>query len=54
LRFAKEVADRVVFLSNGKVTEEGLAHEMLTRPKHPLTARFLQVMGAETITEPTA
>jgi polar amino acid transport system permease protein len=54
LRFAKEVADRVVFLSNGKVTEEGPAHEMLTRPKHPLTARFLQVMGAETIPEPTS
>jgi polar amino acid transport system permease protein len=54
LRFAKEVADRVVFLSNGKVTEEGPAHEMLTRPRHPLTARFLQVMGAETVTEPTA
>jgi polar amino acid transport system permease protein len=46
LRFAKEVADRVVFLSNGTVTEEGLAHEMLTRPRHPLTARFLRVMGA--------
>jgi polar amino acid transport system permease protein len=54
LRFAKEVADRVVFLSNGKVTEEGLAHEVLTRPKHPLTARFLQVMGAETMAEPAA
>jgi polar amino acid transport system permease protein len=54
LRFAKEVADRVVFISNGKVTEEGPAHEMLTRPKHPLTARFLQVMGADTIPEPTA
>jgi polar amino acid transport system permease protein len=49
LRFAKEVADRVVFLSNGRVTEEGLAHEVLTRPRHPLTARFLQVMGAETV-----
>ena len=47
LRFAKEVADRVVFLSDGAVTEEGLAHEVLTRPRHPLTARFLQVMAAE-------
>jgi polar amino acid transport system permease protein len=46
LRFAKEVADRVVFLSNGTVTEEGLAHDVLTRPRHPLTARFLRVMGA--------
>ena len=47
LRFAKEVADRVVFLSNGVVTEEGPAQDVLTRPRHPLTARFLQVMGAE-------
>jgi polar amino acid transport system permease protein len=46
LRFAKEVADRVVFLSNGTVTEEGLAQDVLTRPRHPLTARFLRVMGA--------
>lgn len=47
LRFAQEVADRVVFLSGGAVAEEGLAHEVLTRPRHPLTARFLQVMAAE-------
>ncbi|HVT09290.1 MAG TPA: amino acid ABC transporter permease/ATP-binding protein [Polyangia bacterium] len=46
LRFAKEVADRIVFLSGGKVTEEGLAREVLTRPRHPLTARFLRIMGA--------
>jgi polar amino acid transport system ATP-binding protein/polar amino acid transport system permease protein len=47
LRFAEEVADRVVFLSDGVVTEEGLAHDVLTRPKHPLTARFLQIMSAD-------
>jgi len=29
------------------VVEEGAAHEVLTRPKHPLTAKFLSVMGAE-------
>jgi polar amino acid transport system ATP-binding protein len=47
LRFADEVADRVVFLSGGSVVEEGPAHEVLTRPRHPLTARFLSVMGAD-------
>ena len=47
LRFAREVADRVVFLSGGVVAEEGPAHDVLTRPQHPLTARFLQVMGAD-------
>ena len=49
LRFAQEVADRVVFLSNGVVAEEGLAHEVLTHPRHPLTARFLQVMSADVL-----
>ncbi len=47
LRFAEEVADRVVFLTGGSIAEEGPAHEILTRPKNPLTARFLQVMGVE-------
>ncbi len=47
LRFAEEVADRVVFLTGGSIAEEGPAHEMLTRPKNPLTARFLRVMGVE-------
>ncbi len=47
VRFAREIADRVTFLSNGIVTEEGPADEVLTRPKHPLTARFLRVMGAD-------
>src|SRR6202012_4617185 len=47
LRFADEVADRVVFLSGGSIIEEGPAHDVLTRPRHPLTARFLSVMGAD-------
>ena len=51
LRFAREVADRVVFLTGGVITEEGPADEVLTRPRHPLTARFLRVMGADQATE---
>ena len=47
LNFARDVADRVVFLSGGTVVEDGPAHEIFTRPSHPLTARFLKVMGAE-------
>jgi polar amino acid transport system permease protein len=59
LRFAREVADRVVFLSGGAVAEEGPAEEILDRPRHPLTARFLSVMGEPGIggwgvTEPAA
>jgi len=47
LRFADQVADRVVFMSGGNVVEEGPAHELLTHPQHPLTTRFLSVMGAD-------
>ena len=47
LRFADEVADRVVFLSDGTIIEEGPAHEVLTNPRNPITARFLSVMEAD-------
>jgi polar amino acid transport system permease protein len=47
IRFADEVADRVAFLSSGSIIEEGPAHEVLTNPRHPLTARFLSVMEAD-------
>ncbi|WP_315835882.1 amino acid ABC transporter permease/ATP-binding protein [Bradyrhizobium prioriisuperbiae] len=54
LRFADEVADRVVFLSDGAIIEEGPAHEVLTSPRHPLTARFLSVMEADKTLEASA
>ncbi len=47
IRFADEVADRVAFLSRGAIIEEGPAHEVLTSPRHPVTARFLSVMEAD-------
>jgi polar amino acid transport system permease protein len=47
LRFADEVADRVVFMSGGAVIEDGPAHEVLTHPRHPLMVRFLRVMAAD-------
>jgi polar amino acid transport system permease protein len=54
LRFADEVADRVVFLSGGSIIEEGPAHEVLTNPRNPITARFLSVMEAGKAPEKTA
>jgi polar amino acid transport system permease protein len=47
LRFAADVADRVIFLSGGSIVEEGPADEILNRPRHPLTARFLSKMEGE-------
>ncbi|TGE32117.1 amino acid ABC transporter ATP-binding protein [Desulfosporosinus sp. Sb-LF] len=39
--FAKEVADRVLMLSEGKVIEEGHPTEFFGNPKHERTKRFL-------------
>lgn len=49
LRFAAEVADRVVFLSGGCIVESGPALEVLQRPRHRETARFLSVMSADVL-----
>jgi polar amino acid transport system permease protein len=54
IRFADEVADRVAFLSGGSIIEEGPAHDILTHPRHPATARFLSVMEAGKTPEQTA
>jgi polar amino acid transport system permease protein len=47
LRFAQEVADRVVFLADGQVAEEGPADQVLNSPEHPATARFLNLVAGE-------
>ncbi|QGQ18539.1 ABC transporter permease subunit [Cellulomonas sp. JZ18] len=44
LRFAREVADRVVFMAGGVVVEEGPADDVLLRPQHPLTRAFVGAM----------
>ncbi len=42
--FAKRIADRVVFLSNGKVLESGTPHEIFTAPKTPELRAFLSAL----------
>jgi polar amino acid transport system permease protein len=54
IRFADEVADRVAFLSDGSILEEGPAHDILTNPRNPATARFLSVVDADKSPEQTA
>ena len=39
--FARDVADRIVFLDEGRVVEEGPAHDVFTSPRDPRTTRFL-------------
>ena len=40
--FAREVADRVVFMDGGQIVEEGRPDEIFTRPKEERTRSFLQ------------
>ena len=39
--FAKEVANRVVFMADGKILEEGTPEEIFSAPKHPRLQDFL-------------
>jgi len=39
--FAREVADQVVFMVEGKIVEQGSARQVLNQPQHPRTRRFL-------------
>ena len=39
--FARQVADRVVFLERGKIVEQGTPQEVIDNPKMPQTQEFL-------------
>ncbi len=39
--FAKEVADRILFMDDGRITEEGTPEEIFGNPKNPRTKEFL-------------
>ena len=41
LGFAREVADRVVFMDAGAIIEQGAAAELLSTPSHPRTREFI-------------
>jgi polar amino acid transport system permease protein len=47
VRFAQEVADRVVFMDEGLVIEQGTPAEVLGAPKHERTQRFLRMVERE-------
>ena len=40
--FARQAADRVVFLDQGKILEIGTPEEVFGRPRHECTRRFLE------------
>lgn len=43
--FAREVADRIVFLDGGVVVEEGPASEVIDNPRHERTKAFLRKLS---------
>ena len=42
--FAKEVADRVLFMDNGVIAEEGTPAELFDNPQNPRTVQFLKAV----------
>ena len=40
--FAREVADRVIFMGDGVIIEEGTPAELFNQPRHERTQKFLK------------
>jgi polar amino acid transport system permease protein len=47
VRFAREVADRIVFMDEGLIVEQGTPSEVLSSPKQERTQRFLRMVERE-------
>ena len=50
VRFAREVADRVVFMDDGQIVEEGGPSAVLDNPQQERTRRFLRLVANDQIT----
>lgn len=52
MRFAEEVGDRIIFMDQGVIVEEGLAKEMFYHPRHERTKTFInRVLHPEELEE---
>ncbi len=47
LTFAKNAANRIIFMENGKIVEENASKEFFENPKEERTREFLQVISKE-------
>ena len=45
MKFARDVSDRIIFMDNGEIAEEGNPHEMLENPKSESLRAFLGNIG---------
>jgi polar amino acid transport system permease protein len=50
VRFARDVADRVVFMDEGRVVEQGPPAEVIDNPREERTRRFLNMVARNTST----
>lgn len=48
ISFAREVADRVIFMDEGSIIEEGSPDSVIDNPQHERTIRFLSRINAKT------
>lgn len=42
MSFAKEIADRIIFMDDGRIIEEGIPEEIFSNPQNERTKRFLE------------
>ena len=45
MKFAKEIADRIIFMDGGKIIEEGTPEKIFTNPEHERTVQFLNLIN---------
>jgi polar amino acid transport system permease protein len=45
--FAREVADRVIFMDEGQIVEQGSPEQVLDNPRHERTQRFLRMVARQ-------
>ena len=41
IEFAREVADRIIFMADGVIAEQGTPEEVIDNPQNPRTVAFL-------------
>jgi polar amino acid transport system ATP-binding protein len=46
IQFARKAADRILYMEDGMIVEEGRPAELVDSPKHERTRRFLRMVGA--------
>jgi polar amino acid transport system ATP-binding protein len=54
MNFAREVADRAIFMDGGVIVEQGPAREVIDKPRNSRTRRFLRMVEQQEADESTA